>query len=179
MLSLVLASSSAPVSIFDEFGINWSLLLGNALTFFIVAALLYYFVFKPVIAKSSERISIIEKGLKDADDAKAQLAKAQDSFDAKIKEAALESSKMIENAKEQSKSILEKATKEASEKTAIFLEKAKAQIDSEQKQLRTELKSELSDLVVKAAIKAVGDILTEEQKSKIAENSVKELNSNK
>jgi len=178
MRFLVLASSS-PVTIIEDFGVNWSLLLGNALTFFLVSALLYYFVFKPVIAKSSERISIIEKGLKDADDAKAQLAKAQDSFAEKIKEAAIESSKMIENAKEQSKFILEKANKEASEKSAIFLEKAKAQIAMEQEQLRTELKSELSGLVVKAAIKAVGDILSDEQKTKIAENSVKELNQSK
>lgn len=79
----ILASGGNPLGFLSQFGVEWQLLVSQGVSFAIVAAALYRFVFKPVIAASNERKAKIEQGLKDAEDAKQKLAKAQSEADKK------------------------------------------------------------------------------------------------
>ena len=65
-MQTILAASDSPLNFLSEFGVEWPLLVSQGLSFAIVAAALYYFVFRPVIKASDARKAEIEKGLEDA-----------------------------------------------------------------------------------------------------------------
>ena len=63
-MSAIFAAGGNPLDFLTQFGVEWQLLVSQGVSFAIVAAALYRFVFKPVIAASDERKRRIEQGLK-------------------------------------------------------------------------------------------------------------------
>ena len=154
-----------------EFGVEWRLLVSQALSFGIVAAALYYFVFRPVSEAASKRREEIQKGLDDAKAAAEALANAQADADKKLQQAIQESAKILKDARTDAKAALERAVSEAEAKAAEIRERNDEQLARDKEQLR----GELSQLVVETARKAVGEILTDEQRKLLAENAAKKL----
>ena len=150
----IIATGESPLAFLTQFGVEWQLLISQAISFALVTAVLYYFAFKPVIAKAQERRQIIEKGLSDAENARKQLESSE---------------------AEASKRTIERAAEEAAAKAADIQARAEAQIEAEKLKMREDLKAELSGLVVKAAESVVGEILTQEQRGKLAELAAKKL----
>ena len=71
--------------------------------------------------------------------------------------------------------MLEKASAEASQKSLEAIEKAKGEIASEREKMKSELKAELSALVVKTAESVLKEELDAEAKSRIAKKSAEKL----
>ena len=174
-MQTILASGGNPLEFLTQFGVEWRLLVSQALSFAIVTTALYFFAFKPVMAMSDKRKAEIEKGLKDAAEARERLASAQAEADRKTAEAAIEATKTLERAREEAKLAVERAAAEATEKVAEIRRNAEAQIEKDRQQMRDNLKAELCTLVVKAAENAVNGILTPEQRAKLAENAADKL----
>ncbi|MFI3291045.1 MAG: F0F1 ATP synthase subunit B [Opitutales bacterium] len=169
----ILASGATQIT--EKFGVNIGLLLGNSITFALVAFIIYRFVFKPVMAKSQERIDIIEKGLADAKEAETALQSTQETVAEKLSEATTEAMSVISEAKNQAKQILEKANLEASQASTQFLNKAQEQLEADRLKMKTELKAELSQLVSQVAQKAVKELLTKEQLSQISKVALEDI----
>lgn len=163
--------ASGITEICDKFGVNIPLLAGNCITFFAVAAVLYYFVFKPVMAKSAERISIIEKGLSDAEKAKEALANSQKDAKEELAKAAQSAAKIVADAKESANKAAEKIAQDAAQKAAALIAESEKRAEFERAKIRSELMSELGTLVSQAAARAVADVLSEQQKAQIAEKA--------
>lgn len=171
----IIATGESPLAFLTQFGVEWQLLISQAISFALVTAVLYYFAFKPVIAKAQERRQIIEKGLSDAENARKQLESSEAEASKKLAQAALESSEILRRANDDAKRTIERAAEEAAAKAADIQARAKAQIEAEKLKMREDLKAELSGLVVKAAESVVGEILTQEQRGKLAELAAKKL----
>jgi F-type H+-transporting ATPase subunit b len=95
---LFLAEAAAPASggvaetitkISNDFGLNVPSLLAQVVNFAIVAGLLWWFAFKPILATIEERQKKIDSGLKYAEEMKAKLDAAQLAAEAQFKEAQL------------------------------------------------------------------------------------------
>ncbi len=173
-MDLIIATGN-PLEFLDGFGIEWELLLSQALSFGIVAVALYWFVFKPVIKVSDSRREEIARGLADAEEAKKRLVEAENTAKEEISRAAREASETLSKAREDAKKAMEQASKEAREKAEEIRAKSEEQARLDIERLRGELRSELSELVKEAAIAVVGEVLTEEQKSKLSEMAAKKL----
>ena len=171
----IIATGESPLAFLTQFGVEWQLLISQAISFALVTAVLYYFAFKPVIAKAQERRQIIEKGLSDAENARKQLESSEAEASKKLAQAALESSEILRRANDDAKRTIERAAEEAAAKAADIQARAEAQIEAEKLKMREDLKAELSGLVVKAAESVVGEILTQEQRGKLAELAAKKL----
>lgn len=165
-----------PLGFLTQFGVQWQLLISQGLSFAIVAAALYYFVFRPVIAASTKRQAEIEQGLKDASDARAKLAAAEDEARARLRETAAEASKILNQARDAAKKTIEEAAADANAKAAQIRERTEEQIARDKAQMKEELRFELSGLVVKAAQSVVGEVLTDQQREKLAKLAVEKLN---
>ncbi|MBE6413918.1 MAG: F0F1 ATP synthase subunit B [Verrucomicrobiaceae bacterium] len=171
----ILAASESPLGFLSEFGVEWQLLVSQGLSFAIVATALYYFVFRPVTQAAQKRQDEIKKGLDDAKKAAEELANAKKIADEKLNQAIAESSKILKEAREQAKASIDRAVQEANERSAEIRAKNEAQLESDRLRIKQELRSELADLVVKAAQQAVEDILTDEQRARLAENAAKKI----
>ena len=109
----IIATGESPLAFLTQFGVEWQLLISQAISFALVTAVLYYFAFKPVIAKAQERRQIIEKGLSDAENARKQLESSEAEASKKLAQAALESSEILRRANDDAKRTIERAAEEA------------------------------------------------------------------
>ena len=82
-----------------SFGIDWRLLLMQAVNFGVLLAALTYFLYKPVLKVLDERRAKIRQGIKDASDAKHKLENAEDEKSKIIGEATGTAENIISTAK--------------------------------------------------------------------------------
>ena len=94
-------------------------------------------------------------------------------------EAAKEATRLLESARADAKSAIEKATVEAGEQVAQIRRDSEKQLTLDRERMKRELKSELCVLVAKAAEEAVGKVLTAEQRKELDELAAKELSEGK
>ena len=170
----VIADGGNPLGFLTQFGVEWRLLLSQALSFAIVAAALYFFVFKRVIKVSALRREEIAKGLRDSQEAARRLAEAETEAGKKLKEAAAEAAATLRQAHDDAKRAID-AAHEASEKAAEIRARSEEQIEADKKRMREELKAELAGLVVKASEAVVAEVLTDEQRGRLAEIAAEKL----
>lgn len=174
-MQMILAASESPLGFLSQFGVQWQMLISQGLSFAIVAGALYWFVFRPVSNAAQARQAEIQKGLDDAKKAAQELKNAQDIADSKLNEAIVESAKILKEARDEAKLTIERATQEASAKAVEIRQKSEAQLESDRLRIKQELRDELSEVVANAAKQVLKDVLTDEQKAKLAEMAVKKL----
>ena len=174
-MSAIFAAGGNPLNFLEQFGVEWQLLISQAISFVVVTTALYWFVFRPVIAASDKRKQQIEQGLRDAEQAKERLASAQAEADKKTAEAIAEASKILKSARDDAKETVENATREASAKVAEIRARNEEQLERDKLKLKEELKAELSGLVAQATEAVVGKVLTDQQRSELATIASEEL----
>ncbi len=140
-------------SIIKVFGIDWRLLAIQAFNFTIVLIVLYFFLYKPVLAMLEERKKKIEEGIADAEAAKHALANASiEAGELKgvaIKEAdrIISDSRLIAENKE--KSLIA----EANLKSAKAIADTQKEVEALKKRALDESANEIARLGVLAAEK--------------------------
>jgi F-type H+-transporting ATPase subunit b len=86
-----------------QLGIDWKLLLSQAVNFFILLVILRLFVYKPLFSIIKERNRKIQEGLDKAKEADIRLGEVDRIAAAQLKNAEQESVKIIENSKQNGK----------------------------------------------------------------------------
>ncbi len=175
MNAIFAASDDSPLSFLSQFGVEWDILISQGLMFVILAAILYNFVFKPVIKTADARQKKIAQGVEDAKLASERLKECEKECSQRLADAASEASKIIAKTRDDAKTMLEKASVEASQKSVEAIEKARQEIVLEREKMKAELKAELTALVVKTAESVLKDELDEAAKARIAKKSAEKL----
>ena len=121
----------------EQLGINWQLLLSQAVNFFILLIVLYFFAYKPLLAVIKERQKRIKEGLEKAEEADVRLKEVDSIAKDKIKKAEQESVKIINNTEERVKIYADDLQKAADEKQKEIL----AQIEKSKKMQEEEAKN--------------------------------------
>ena len=174
-MSHALFAATNPLGFLTHFGVEWRLLVSQGISFGIVAVALYFLVFRPVIKMSSKRQEEIERGLKDAELARQKLAASQDEADARVRKAAQEATAILDQARENAKKTIEEAAREAAAKAARIRDDNEAQMERDRQRLKEELRAELAGLVVKATEAVAGEVLTPQQRGKLAEIAAEKI----
>lgn len=107
-----------------KFGVTWPTLIAQMVNFLLVTFVLYKFAIKPILATYDERQKKIADGLQYAEEMKAQLLEAEKERLEKIKEAVAEAQKILGDARDQSKAMLEQKIQEASAQAESLIRKA-------------------------------------------------------
>lgn len=169
------AASSGITQIAQDFGIDLPFILAQAVNFVIVAAVLWYFAFKPVMATIEERKAKIAAGLKFAEDAKAQLDSAHHEHAAIVKNAQMEAARYIDEARKTAKEFSERETAAATERANGIITKAQQAIELEHRKMLEEVRGEIAHLVIATTQRVLSKELTDAERSRYNDSVAREL----
>lgn len=172
----ILAAASNPAAeIGEKFGFNGQLFTMHFIGFGVVAFLLHKFAYGPILQMLDERKGRIAKSMSDAEKTKAELANAQAKAAELVAQAGQQAQKIIEESRAAASKIAEVERQKAIADAANIIAKAKQSNDAELARMKGELRQEFGRLVVAAASRATGDILSTEQKGLLADDAVRQL----
>jgi F-type H+-transporting ATPase subunit b len=155
------------------------LIFWSALGFLIVLFLLSKYAWKPILAALDERERSIEEALKSAEIARNEMANLKAENEKIIHEAKIERDKMLLQASETSKQMVEEAKDLAAKEGQLMLEKAKAAIETEKLAALEELKVQVGVLSLAVAEKLLKRNFTSDaSQQKLVEELVKDIKLN-
>lgn len=163
------------MDIFNQFGIQWTLLLAQAVNFLILLYILKRFLYKPVLKMLEERRNKIAQSLKDADEIEKQLAKTEEDRLKTLEKALDEGKGIINEAKESAEQIIADAHKKAQDDIVDLVEKAEQSIAQERAKMHQEIREELSDMVVTSLKAVTGKVLTKKDQEELVDKNLKNL----
>ncbi len=150
-----------------KLGIDWKLLLAQAINFGILVYILKRFVYTPIIG-------VLEKRRQDIADTATKTAEA----DLRLQDIETEKQKVLSEARNQAKEIVSKAEvmskkqveetfKIAEQKANTIIAEGKISLERERSKIKSEIKSEIGSVVAAAVEKTVGDFMNKEAEEKL------------
>ena len=158
-----------------SFGVDWSHLISQAISFGIVCALLYRFAYRPVLAMLAQRCQKIEEGLANAEKIKAELARTEVQRHRLLQEAGAKATRLIEEAHAAAARVQDSETKQALAAAAAIIAKAHESAVQDHDRMLVELKREVGRLVVQTTSAVTGKVLTAEDQRRLAEETTKQI----
>lgn len=134
--------------ILSIFGINWKLLLVQAVNFGVLVGVLWYFLYHPLLRLIAERQQKIEDGVKNAEAADRRLKEIEDSRSGALEEAVRKAEALVAEGKERAKAEEAALVREAHEKSTRILSDAKARAEEAKRAALEESNAEIARLAV-------------------------------
>jgi len=159
----------------STFGVDWTHLISQMISFSIVCALLYWFAYKPVLKMLATRRELIVQGLANSEKIEAELAKTKAQRQEVIARANVESTRLIEEARAAAAQLREQETQKATSAAEQIIGKAREAAAEDRTRMLAELKQDVGRLVVMTTANITGKILTAEDQQRLAEDAAREL----
>jgi F-type H+-transporting ATPase subunit b len=163
------------VSITAQLGIDWKLLLSQAVNFLLLLVILRLFVYKPILNILKKRREKIEEGLAKAEEADVRLKEVDNINKRKIKETENKAISIIKNTEEKAKKLEVDLLDKAKTKEADYMAKVEQNIETEKLAARKEMEKEAAGLVKRALIKTVG-LAPEKVDEALIKRAVEQIN---
>jgi F-type H+-transporting ATPase subunit b len=179
ILALLVATSGEGQieEIARTFGVDWSHLIAQIISFSIVCILLQRFAYKPVLKMLEQRRQQIAQGQANAEQIKAELARTEERRKEILDQANVQASKLIEEGRAAAARVQEQETQKAIAAAAQIIVKAQEAAVQERTRMLAELKSQFGRLVVETSAIVTGKILTAEDQQRLAEETANQLTS--
>ncbi|MFA6544464.1 MAG: F0F1 ATP synthase subunit B [Limisphaerales bacterium] len=175
-LPVILAAGDNPLkAVGDTFGWHPQLFFSQVVLFVILALVLKKFAYAPLLTMLDKRKAQISESLENAEKTRKELANAQVKAQELIGQAGQQAQKIIEEARAAAAKISEVERQKAIADAATIIAKAKQASEAELVRMKGELRQEFGRLVVAAASRATGDILSADQKGRLADDAVRQL----
>jgi len=162
-------------SLIQALGLDLRILLAQLFNFAILIFILWRFAYKPVFNILEERRQKIAKGISDSDEAGLRLQKSTEDSKEIISNSRREASDIIEGAQKKAEvkyqEIVASAQDDIKKQSNLEMSKIKKEKDA----LISEVKAEVSELVVLSLEKFLKEKMDGEKDKKIIEKIVKEL----
>jgi len=139
--------------LFSAFGIDWRLIIAQAVNFAIVLVALRYFLYKPVLAMLAKREEMVAKSVADAERATALLAGADDEVVKRVKSADATAEEIVASAREEGNSEKQRLLKEAEARAAAVTKDAQERAKEAAARLARESEQDIARLAILAAEK--------------------------
>jgi F-type H+-transporting ATPase subunit b len=143
--------------LFATFGINWKLLIAQMINFSVLLAILWYFLYRPVMRIIDERRARIAEGVAKAQAADQRLEEAKAEGDQMIGQAAREAEGLVANARVRAEERGSEIVKAAEERAAATVKDAHERAEEAKRQALKATEREIA----KAAVLAAEKILRE------------------
>lgn len=148
-------------------GINLGYLVSQIVNFTLLAVLLYFVAYKPILRMLDERSARIKKGLEDAEQASRRAAEIEQEFEARMSEARKEGQEIIAQATQMSEKARQEILETAREESRAQIEKAKEEIARERELAMADLRQQVADLSLSISEKVIGETLDEERQRQL------------
>ena len=157
------------------FGVDWSHLLAQMISFGIVCALLYRLAYTPILKILAARRQQIADGLANADKIKAELARIEADRHAILARAGEEGKHLIEEARAAAARVQAEETRKAITSAEQVLVRAREATDRDRARMLAELRREVGRLVVQTTAAVTGKMLTPDDHRRLAEETARQL----
>src|SRR5476651_397237 len=159
----------------DKLGIQWQMLLVQAISFSAVFFVLWKFAYGPIFAMLQTRREKIAESLASAEKIKADVAKTEIDRQKVLADAGDKANKMIDEARQAAARVRETETQKAIAAAEQIVTKAREAATQERAQMLATLKREVGRLVVQTTSTVTGKILTADDQKRLAEETEKQL----
>jgi F-type H+-transporting ATPase subunit b len=176
---IILASlTDTAQGIVETFGIDWPMLIAQAINFLIVAFVIWKFAFKNILSTIKEREKQIADSLSNADKIKLELEETEKQQQETLQEASIAAQKTISSAQDQAKALIEAQKEDARKQAEEIILKAKLAMEQERDLILKEAREEIASLVVLTTSKVLSKDLSEDEKQHFSSRATEELNLN-
>ena len=176
MAMLVAAGGGGQIQeIARTFGVDWTHLIAQMISFCIVCVLLQRFAYKPVLQMLEVRRQEIAQGKANAEQIKAELSRTEVRRNEMLDQANVQANKLIEEARAAAARVQEQETQKAIAAADQVMLKAKEASALERTRMLAQLKSEFGRLLVETTVTVTGKILTAEDQQRLAEETARQL----
>jgi len=163
------------MEIFQTFGINWVLVIGQIINFLIILYILKRYLYKPLFNVLKKRQELAKESVKNAENSEKALESAKEHEKEIIQKARQIADDIIKEAKERSDEIVKQADVLAKERTDKMLQDAKVQIDLETAQAQKKLNQYVLRLSLDMLKRTLNNVFTEKEQSEIIDKAMKEM----
>ena len=139
----------------SQLGINWQLLLSQAVNFALLLIVLRIFVYKPMLKLLHDRRDKIEGGLIKAEEAETRLREVDEIGKGKIKHAEAEALGILKKTELEAKTLEEKLLAEVKRKEEEAVASTATRLRSQEDESRRAMEKEAAALVRQAIVKTV------------------------
>jgi F-type H+-transporting ATPase subunit b len=157
------------------FGVDWTHLLAQTVSFGIVCAVLYMLAYKPILKMLEARRQQIATGLANADKIAAELARIEAERLEILQRAGVEGKQLIEDARAAAARVGAEETRKAVVAAEQVLVRAREAAERERQEMLAALKHEVGRLVVETTASVTGKILTPEDHRRLAEETASQI----
>lgn len=154
-------------------GLDVKAFIFQLIAFIIVLWVLNKFAVKKILVVMDKRQAALDKGLKDAEDAKKELQNANAKSDKILNDARLQADNILTDAQSESMQIVKNAEEKASVKAERIIKEAGEQLDQDVQKAREALRQETAQLVTRVAEVVLQDKLTEQKDIELIARSIK------
>lgn len=141
----------------EAFGIDWKLLIAQAVNFGVLFVALTYLLYKPVMKTLDERRKVVAKGVEDAKQAEVLLASADEEAAKRLSTAESEAEATVAAARDAATSEKTRIMKEAEARAEAIEADAEARASETAAKALRESEKEIARLAVLAAAKVVAE----------------------
>ena len=156
------------------FQINLFQVIVAALNFVVFLVLIWTFAFKPIAGMLGQRRTRIEQGLKDAEQARADRANAEQERLTTLAEARREANDILARAQKVAQETRDADIAATREELERLRARASEEIDAEKHRALAELRGEVADLALAAAGRVVRESMTGERQRRLVEEFLAE-----
>jgi len=147
-------------------------LLIQVLNFGLLLALLWRFLYRPLLAKMNERTQAIRKSLEEAQAARAEAQREREAHAARIQAAHVEAQAIREAALKEAAEEQHRLVENARAEAARLVESARAELEQDVRRAKQDLRREVSDLAIGVAERLIKKSLRDEDHRRIVEDAI-------
>jgi len=178
MIALLQVSPSAGGQVAEiarTFGVDWTHLLSQIVSFCIVCAILYAFAYRRILAMLEERRTQIATGLANAEKIRVELERIEVQRREILAKASEQGMKALDDARAAATKVREQEIRKAVSAGEQIVKNAREAAQQEHAQMLAELKREVGRMVALATTALTGKILTPEDQARLAEETTVQI----
>lgn len=161
--------------IFQNFGVDWKLLLAQGINFFILFIILKKFAYKPILSILHKRKADIEKGIEFTKNAQADLENANETKEKTIKEAKNKALSIITEAEKSANSNKAEILKEARDNRDSIVAKAELIIEENRSKMLEGVYKDSESFLRSALEKVLGNLPSSERDGQLIKKALGEV----
>ena len=158
-----------------NFGIDWRLLIAQAVNFFVLLFILWRFAYEPILAILRKRREDIEKGIRDSREAEERLRRVEELGEIKLIEARQQSLAIVTQAETLGRSRKEEIVQEAGRKGEAIVAEARRAAGEEKAKAREEIYAGAEDLIRDGMAKVLAGLEPDKRDRELIKTALREL----
>ncbi|MET0979798.1 MAG: F0F1 ATP synthase subunit B [Candidatus Saccharimonadales bacterium] len=167
------STEAASTDVFGALGIDFSMLIFQAVAFLILIWVMGKFVYPTLIKVVDDRQAKIEASTAAATEAEKKAVEAKDATEKLMKQARKEASEIVTTAKEEAAAVLELSETKSKERAERIVADAHAQIDKDIVAAKKALHNETLELVALATEQVIGKTVSPKVDSAVISAAIK------